>query len=106
MSTATSVAQGLKMARSMVPDVILLDLNLPDTNGDVLLTELDQHETLRDIPVVVISSNAYSYVENLLKRRNVAGFLVKPTSDEELHRAIVDALNLRQMRQFNFIDDI
>ena len=39
------------------PDLILLDLNLPGMNGIEVLRELNQHETLRSIPVVVLTSS-------------------------------------------------
>jgi len=40
------------------PDVILLDLNLPRLGGVQVLAEIKQHDQLRDIPVVVLTSSA------------------------------------------------
>lgn len=39
------------------PDLVLLDLNLPGKSGHQLLEEIKEHETLRRIPVVILSSS-------------------------------------------------
>lgn len=39
------------------PDLVLLDLNLPGKSGHELLEEIKEHETLRRIPVVILSSS-------------------------------------------------
>lgn len=41
----------------MPPDMVLLDLNLPKINGRQVLAELRQHDELRHIPVVVLTSS-------------------------------------------------
>lgn len=40
-----------------IPDLILLDLNLPQKNGREVLTEIKQDDQLRNIPVIVFSSS-------------------------------------------------
>lgn len=49
---------GLQLARSHFPDLILLDLQLPDMNGDLVLEHLRRDESTRDIPVVILSADA------------------------------------------------
>ncbi len=46
---------GLDMAREHRPDLILLDLQLPDISGDELLRLLQADEQTRDIPVIMVS---------------------------------------------------
>ena len=54
---ATSGPDALRMARQSVPDLILLDLNLPKMGGREVLAEIKRHPSLRSIPVVVLTSS-------------------------------------------------
>ncbi len=69
---------GLDLARQHKPDLILLDLNLPDISGREVLARLQASAPTRDIPVIVLSADATdSQIERLL----VAGakaYLTKP----------------------------
>jgi len=47
--------QGLAMARQMQPDLIILDMELPELNGDEVLRLLKAESALQDIPVVMVS---------------------------------------------------
>ena len=49
---------GLDLARAHSPQLILLDLHLPDVSGREVLAELRADKKTRDIPVVVISADA------------------------------------------------
>ncbi len=65
--TAMEGNVGLELARQHEPDLILLDLNLPDMHGKEVLARLQQSAITRDIPVVVISADATpNQVERLL----------------------------------------
>ena len=56
--TAFQGALGIELARQHCPDIILLDLHLPDINGDEVLRRLRADPQTRDIPVVMISADA------------------------------------------------
>ncbi|HEX8465240.1 MAG TPA: ATP-binding protein, partial [Abditibacterium sp.] len=75
---------GLDLARQHEPNLILLDLNLPDIHGSEVLSRLQQSALTRDIPVVVVSADATpKQVERLL----VAGardYLTKPLDVNQL----------------------
>ena len=53
---ATTGAMALDMMRSRKPDLVLLDMVLPDMDGKVVLSEKKADENIRDIPVIVVSS--------------------------------------------------
>ncbi|MEO3935344.1 response regulator [Dermatophilaceae bacterium Soc4.6] len=50
------VSTGIEAARTQRPDLILLDMHLPDGTGDQVLTALKQDRETSDIPVVVLSA--------------------------------------------------
>ena len=74
---------GVELAREHHPDLILLDLNLPDASGAEILARLRGDATTADIPVVVLSADATrGQVERLLKA-GARAYLTKPFDLEE-----------------------
>ncbi len=57
--TATKGYQGVEMARSHKPDVILMDINLSDINGFDVLRILSNDPVTAHIPVIAVSSDAH-----------------------------------------------
>jgi PAS domain S-box-containing protein len=76
-----SAAQGsiaLELARQHLPDVILLDLHLPDMPGTDVLRTLRDDPTTQTIPVVVISADATETSVRSLTSQGAAAYLTKP----------------------------
>ena len=69
---------GLEIARSRKPDLILLDLHLPDLPGWEVLARLKASELTRDIPVVVISADATPKQVKRLMALGAEDYLTKP----------------------------
>jgi CheY-like chemotaxis protein len=64
---ATQGGQALDLVREHRPDLILLDLNLPDIQGDAVLERLQADPITAEIPVVIISADAtQDQIERLL----------------------------------------
>jgi PAS domain S-box-containing protein len=76
--------QALDMARSESPDLILLDLHLPDINGDQVMVELKSDERLRSIPVVVLTADASADQSERLLSLGASAYLTKPARVQEL----------------------
>ncbi|MEI8085086.1 MAG: PAS domain S-box protein [Paludibacter sp.] len=66
------------LAIEYAPDLILLDLNLPDIHGSEVLRLLQENEETRDIPVVVISSDAMPLRTESLISAGAKRYLTKP----------------------------
>lgn len=54
--TAANGAEGLAQARKHRPDAILLDVQMPDMDGFAVCQELKQDETLKQIPVIILTA--------------------------------------------------
>jgi CheY-like chemotaxis protein len=75
---------GLDLAGEHHPDLVLLDLHLPDMPGQEVLRRLRSNPKLAEIPVVVLSADARpSLIEQLLQQ-GARAFLTKPLDVREL----------------------
>jgi signal transduction histidine kinase/ActR/RegA family two-component response regulator len=76
--TATTGGSGLSLSKAARPDVILLDLDLPDMNGKEVLERLRSDPATGDIPVIVVSADATAWRREQLARAGAAAYVVKP----------------------------
>jgi CheY-like chemotaxis protein len=84
----------VQLAREHKPDVILLDLNLPDMHGREVLTRLQSEPATRDVPVVVISADAMKGQRDRLLTEGAFAYLSKPLDVREFVDTIHRALNI------------
>jgi PAS domain S-box-containing protein len=75
---ATTGWRGIELARRQRPDVILIDLHLPDMTGEALLRHLQAEPSIRDLPVVVVSADATPRQISRLRDAGAVGYLTKP----------------------------
>ena len=90
--TAGTGRLGFQMARKDQPEVILMDINLPDISGIEVLKMLRLDPETAHIPVVALSANAMQYdIENGLKA-GFLGYLAKPIKIDQFNETIRMAL--------------
>lgn len=70
--------EGLRLARSLKPALILTDIQLPGMDGFQVLDRLRAHETTRSIPVVAVSANALQSDVDAALAAGFQGYLAKP----------------------------
>ena len=92
MLRAMQGQRGLEMARSQRPDLILLDLHLPDMQGDEVLSLLRADPITRDIPVVMVSADATPRQIERLMDAGARDYLTKPLDIKKLLAVIEDTL--------------
>jgi CheY-like chemotaxis protein len=83
----------VQLAREHKPDVILLDLNLPDMHGREVLARLQSEPATRDVPVVIISADAMKGQRDRLLTEGAFAYLSKPLDVREFVDTIHRALN-------------
>jgi len=88
----------LNAARSLQPDLILLDIGLPDLDGYQVCMQLKADERTRDIPIIFISG--LHATSDKVKAFSAGGvdYITKPFQAEEIKARIMTHLALRQMR--------
>ena len=69
---------GVELAAQHRPDVILLDVNLPDMMGDAVLERLKADSATKDIPVIVLSADATPHQIDRLLAAGAVHYLTKP----------------------------
>ena len=88
MLVSVAGVPGIDMAKTHIPDLILLDLDLPDIHGHEVLRRLKGDESTADIPVVIVSADAtHSQVKRLLGD-GAHAYLTKPIDVSQLLAAI------------------
>jgi two-component system phosphate regulon response regulator PhoB len=86
---------GIKLAQHERPDLILLDLRLPDMSGwDVLMT-LKTDRKLEKSPVIIVTATVPQELEYRFPSLRTAGYLVKPFHVDELLEKVQQVLEAR-----------
>jgi CheY-like chemotaxis protein len=85
-------AEGLELAQEKVPDLILLDLNLPVMDGHEVLNRLQKNPRTLGIPVVVITADATSRQKDRLLGAGATDYLTKPLNIKMFLEALDRAL--------------
>lgn len=83
---------GIKLALEHTPDLVLLDINLPNIDGYEVFKRLRNNEMTKNIPVIAISANA---MQKDIERGIAAGFdkyITKPINVQELLQAVISKL--------------
>jgi two-component system response regulator VicR len=85
--------EGLDAVRRILPDLVLLDLMMPDIDGWDVYQQMKATETMRDIPVIVITAKAQNIDKVLgLHIAKVDDYISKPFSPQELLESVTRVL--------------
>jgi len=90
---ATNAALSIDTAMREIPDLILLDLGLPDGIGLTVMERLQQIDSLSSIPVIVITGRPQHIYKDVALVAGAKGFLQKPIDNAELFSAVRRALD-------------
>jgi len=82
---------GLDLARKHSPDLILLDVHLPDLDGWEVFSQLQVEETTRNIPVIVLSADATARQIQQFMTAGARDYLTKPLDVGRFSRVIEES---------------
>ena len=94
----------LDHVRQEMPDLILLDLMMPEVDGWQVLSALKSDPNLQHIPVIVVTARVDAIVDppgDLVS--NLAGHLIKPFEVEDLVCAINRVLDVGEVEQLEMV---
>lgn len=94
---ATGGKEGLDIIRKDHPDLILLDLMMPEMDGWEVYQQMKADEAIKDIPVIIVTAKAQSIDKVLgLHIAKVDDYISKPFSPQELLSSIEKVLDKKK----------
>ncbi len=77
VETAENGKLGLELVEKMQPDIILLDIMMPEMSGDAMLEKMRATAWGKDIKVIILTNKGESEAPAIIKQLQVAAFIVK-----------------------------
>lgn len=77
VQVATDGKSGVKLVKDYTPHVVLLDLKMPEMNGDEALIEIRKDKIGKNIPVIILTNTSKEEAPASLDDLNVADYIVK-----------------------------
>lgn len=92
LTQAPDGTQALEMIGDLNPDVVLMDINLPDIDGMEVTRRIKANPDLRNIPVIALTANAMVGDREKFLEAGCDDYLRKPISRDELKTTLVKYL--------------
>lgn len=80
--------QNCDLDKNTIPDLILLDLNLPKTSGKEIFIEMHKNERLKFVPVVVLTTSSSPIDMNDCKSLGIDSYFVKPLEYDDCKKLV------------------
>lgn len=90
--TAADGHEGLAKALDEKPDLVLLDIGMPEMDGYNVLAHLRDHPELKDIPVIMVTAHFDAHEIATASSYGIADYVVKPFHHKDLMNRIADVL--------------
>lgn len=95
LATASTGTEALVVAKAVHPDLILLDLALPEMDGWTVARHLKATPEFRRVPIIAVTASAMPEDEKTAREAGCDGFLAKPIDEDELLATIKRHLGAR-----------
>lgn len=84
IAEAVDAEEGLKLARTKIPDLILLDMSLPKMSGEEIITVLKENVDTKDILIIAVTAQAMKGDREKFLKMGCDGYVSKPIDQEAL----------------------
>lgn len=95
VTTAADGQEALDALAVKVPDLILLDVQMPKMNGYTFMMEKAKNEAWVNIPVIVLT--AYNEMEPIFRRHKINAYLLKPLKLQDLITKVAEIIGPGQL---------
>jgi CheY-like chemotaxis protein len=90
---ANNGVDALELVALLLPDVVLLDVDMPQMDGITTLRQIKENKNISKIPVIMISSTDDAEKVEACKRLGCLGYLMKPIKITELNETLVQCIS-------------
>ncbi|MCK5581198.1 MAG: response regulator [Candidatus Omnitrophica bacterium] len=90
--TALDGAEGLEKAQSLVPDLVILDINLPEVNGFTVCRILKDNEVYKNVPIMMLTAREGEFDEVVDETLKPDAYCYKPFDSDELVAKVKELL--------------
>ena len=95
--TAEDGAAGVEVAKRELPDMVLMDVVMPNLNGFQATRTLSREATTKHIPVILVTTKDQDTDRMWGLRQGAKAYLTKPFSEDELAEVIERIFNAREL---------
>jgi len=96
VQTATNGHEGLSLVRSFAPDLLLLDLLMPEMNGDEMLAKLRAEDWGANVRVIILTNISRAEAPMMLRFLNVDRYVVKAHhTPSQLVEVVYEVLHIK-----------
>jgi len=88
-----------KLAKEIVPDLIIADIRMPKMDGFQLLNKIKSNKKLKHIPVIAYSASVLRAQKERIHKSEFVGLLIKPVKVTELYLALMNILQYKSTRK-------
>jgi two-component system cell cycle response regulator DivK len=89
---ATSAREGIALAEQYIPDLILMDINMPEMDGLTATIHLRENPDLDHVPIVALTANVMHQVLQKALNAGCDGYIAKPVTVDELPEQVMNYL--------------
>ncbi|TWT76613.1 Cyclic di-GMP phosphodiesterase response regulator RpfG [Planctomycetes bacterium CA13] len=93
--TTTDSSVAVNLICSTRPDVVLLDINMPDVNGVEILRQVRHRPEFRHLPILILTANNDAEIKHSCLELGATDFLVKPVDPMELVPRVRNSLQIK-----------
>jgi len=83
-------SDAVEVIKAANPDLVILDLMLPGKSGMEIIKDLRDEETLRNLPVLMLTARGQARDRDMAEKAGVSRFMTKPFSNTEVLAAVRD----------------
>jgi two-component system, cell cycle response regulator DivK len=94
---ATDGQQGLNMVETHTPDLILMDINLPEMDGYMVTAKMREMATLDEVPIIALTANVMRGDREKSLNAGCDGYIRKPINIDQLPEQVAHFLETKRV---------